>query len=926
MSIPRSLLTSFALLFVFAPTAHAQEPQRNLYSATDFVRSAAVAGDTLYVGGDFITVGPPTGPAAVLDRVSGEPDLSQARIGPDSFGGGVRVVLPDGQGGWYVGGEIEWAGGEPRRNLAHILADGSLDEAFAPDPQVTGVPFFFGSVEALAIDTTAGVLFVGGRFDTVDGQPRDDLAALNAETGAPLPFSAEFERDGDRPADVEALFVHRGVLYVGGDFDSVNGFERRGAAAFSTQNGALLTWDLQLSPDSFGQAGAFGFGVGPPPTDATLYVGGLFDAVRGAPRPSGSAEVTLADPITGEGGEPTDWTTGFQLGGGPITVAEDVIWRPSGAAIPLFTIDRATGASTGFLEDTPYRNGSAVALDSTGGPEGQGVVYLSAQRDFPGDPFPSRYLVAVDAESGQILTDYFDEGVLRVTAGRGSVGVTSLVVGPGGDGESRLYAGGFDELFGIGPSEPRRFLAGIDFTTGRVTPFNEDFVIFSSVEEVTISPDERFLYFLTFNGLGVADLETGILMDFPGNARAGVRASSTAEAGADSTAGLVRRAGPVVARSDGSPAPAFTPPPAVPAGAVSGGDASRFRSNSAALVASAERLYLHAGGAVVAYDRFTGDELWVTATASFPADPQAEKVLLIQAGPPGAEGDTLFLAGPLSGVGGETRQKFAALDAESGAVLDWNANPTGPPNGVGSGIAALGPPGGSEGGARVYLSGGGLDTIGGEPRDNIAAADRTTGEVLSWTAEPGEDPGGQALAAQAGLEGGVEGGVIYSGSEAYDAESGALLDWNLEPTAGGPSNVVLAARQGRVVVTGNFENSLRGSGHAFVAALSPARPFAPPVSSEDDAQGVPRAAALSAAHPNPFRGTATVTLLLPQAQRVEVALFDVLGRRVMVLHEGPLGSGSHALVLDGSGLGSGVYVVRAQGEGFTAARRVTLVR
>ncbi len=638
--------------------------------------------------------------------------------------------------------------------------------------------------------------------------------------------------------------------------------------------------------------------------------------------------MTLADPQTGEGGEPTDWTTGIGLGGGPYTVAEDVIWTNARGVTPLFTISRATGASTGFLEDTPYRSGSAVALDSSGGPDGQGVVYLSAQRDFPGDPFPSRYLVAVDAASGQFLPDYFDEGVLRVAAGRGSVGVRSLVVGPGDDGESRLYAGGFDELFGIGPSEPRRFLAGIDLTTGRVTPFNEDFVIFSSVEEITVSPDERFLYFLTFNGLGVADLETGILMDFPGNARVGARALSTAGVGVgDSAAGPIRRAGPVVARADGSPAPPFAPPPAV--SNTSGGDTSRFRSNSSALVASEDRLYLHAGGAAVAYDRFSGDELWVTATASFPADPQAEKVLLVQAGPPGAEGDTLFLAGPLSAVGGEPRQKFAALDAATGAVLDWNANPTGPPNGVGSGIAALGPPtdgseGGEPGGSRVYLSGGGLDTIGGQPRDNIAAADRMTGAVLAWTAEPGEDPGGQALAAQPGQGGGVEGGVVYSGSEAYDAETGALLGWRLEPQGGGPSNVVLAERFGRVVVTGTFENSLRGSGHAFVTALSPARPFAPPVSAEDDAS-VPETAALSAAHPNPFRGTATVTLALPRTERVEVALFDVLGRRVAVLHEGPLAAGSHALTLDGSGLPSGVYVMRAAGERFTTSRRVTVV-
>ena len=370
--------------------------------------------------------------------------------------------------------------------------------------------------------------------------------------------------------------------------------------------------------------------------------------------------------------------------------------------------------------------------------------------------------------------------------------------------------------------------------------------------------------------------------------------------------------------SDGRPLAPFAPPVAAPEGTASrGGGTSRFRSNGSAFVASAERLYFNAGVVVVAFDRFSGAELWATAANAYSGGPTAEKALLVEAGPPGAEGDTLFVAGPIRGIGGEVRPKFAALDAETGAVLGWNVNPTGPGNGVGSGLAALG--------SRLYLSGGGLATIGGEPRDNIAAAERVAGEVLGWSAEPGEDPGGQALAAQPGPGGGVEGGVIYSGSEAYDAETGALFDWNLEPQGGGLANVLVSERHERVILTGLFENSLRGSGHAFVTALTPARPFAPPVAGEDEA-AVPERAALSAAHPNPFRSTATLTLSLPSAQEVEVALFDVLGRRVMVLHEGPLAAGSHALMLDGSGLPSGVYVVRASGEGFTAARRVTVVR
>ncbi len=920
MSISRLLLA--VLLLACAPAASGQEALRDLFSADNFVRSAAIAGDTLYVAGDFSSLGPPTGPAAVLDAVTGVPDLGQARIGGD-----VEVVLPDGAGGWYVGGELRWAGGEARRNLAHILADGRLDPDFAPDPQTTDG---FGSVEALALSGDS-VLFVGGRFDTAGGTARDNLAAFDTRTGALLPFAPEFEYDSYIPDDVEALLVHRGVLYVGGEFDTVNGTERLGAVAFDARTGAFLPWDLRLSPeDRFGLVGVFGFGVGPAPGDTTLYLGGFFDAVRGVPRPSGSAEVTLADPATGEGGEPTDWTTTFGLGR-PV-VAEDVIWSNALGADPLFTISRETGAATGYAVGLGLRSGAAVALDSTGGPEGQGVVYLAAERSFPGDPFPSQYLVAVDAETKQPLPGYFDKdpildgGTLRVAKERGYIGVRDLVL----DERGRLFASG-QSFFGVGSgSAPRRFLAGLDLTTGRVTDFAEEYVIFSSVEHITISPDERYLYFEMFNGLGVADLHTGVITEFPAARPApneAVLAEADGTGGSTEAGSPIRRAGPVLARRDGRALAPFAPPIAAPEGSTSSSSTSRFRTNSSAFVATDDRLYFNAGGGVIAYDRTTGAEIWATAANAYLDNPQADEALLVEAGPPGAEGDTLFIAGPIRGIGGETRPKFAALDAESGAVLDWNANPVEPAGrGAGNALAALGPPPGEPGEGRLYVAAGRLSIIGGEARDELAALGRRSGAVLDWAPDPDEVLGLSAMAAQPGVGGGAAGGVVYVGSRGYDAETGAYIGWDFAPFRGGSFSVLLAPLQERVILTGTFENSLRGSGHAFVAALTPARPFAPPpVSAEDDAS-VPQTAALSAAHPNPFRSTATVTLLLPQTQRVEVALFDVLGRRVAVLHEGPLTAGSHALVLDGSGLGSGVYVVRAQGEGFTASRRVTVVR
>jgi hypothetical protein len=86
-----------------------------------------------------------------------------------------------------------------------------------------------------------------------------------------------------------------------------------------------------------------------------------------------------------------------------------------------------------------------------------------------------------------------------------------------------------------------------------------------------------------------------------------------------------------------------------------------------------------------------------------------------------------------------------------------------------------------------------------------------------------------------------------------------------------------------------------------------------------------------AVHPNPSAGRTTVALTLAEAEEVRVVVYDVLGRAVAVLHEGPLAVGTARLSLPV--LPSGTYLVRVSGSNATGAggntvatRRVTVVR
>ncbi|MFN3597177.1 MAG: choice-of-anchor B family protein [Rubricoccaceae bacterium] len=86
-------------------------------------------------------------------------------------------------------------------------------------------------------------------------------------------------------------------------------------------------------------------------------------------------------------------------------------------------------------------------------------------------------------------------------------------------------------------------------------------------------------------------------------------------------------------------------------------------------------------------------------------------------------------------------------------------------------------------------------------------------------------------------------------------------------------------------------------------------------------------AVLSPGEPNPFTGATTLTLRVSEAQRVRAEVFDMSGRRVAVLYDGDASPGAaQRLTFEAGALPAGVYVVRVQGETFTASQRVTLSR
>ena len=83
--------------------------------------------------------------------------------------------------------------------------------------------------------------------------------------------------------------------------------------------------------------------------------------------------------------------------------------------------------------------------------------------------------------------------------------------------------------------------------------------------------------------------------------------------------------------------------------------------------------------------------------------------------------------------------------------------------------------------------------------------------------------------------------------------------------------------------------------------------------------------------PNPFAGSTEITFQLKQRSPVELAVYNVLGRKVKILTSGLLQPGSYNAVWDGKdfygrGLSGGIYFVRLSISGRSLVRRMVMIR
>jgi hypothetical protein len=415
------------------PTAWGPYIAETSYSAATTVKALAVAGNRIFIGGSFRSIGGfhhvslaaadlTTGailnwdanleydyynPIATALTVSGNTLYvagifrgvnTRSRYGlaaihtetaevlpwqPQASGGEVKCLAVRGKQ-LVVAGAMNYLNYKLRAGIGSInLSDGTLTD-WAPALSVTGVQ---------TLSQAGDEMYIGGTMNSIGGVVCWNLTAIDLRTGRPTSWRPNPSNNG--PESIKSMAIADGKLYIGGVFKNIGPSFRHAAASFDLRTGTLTDWNPKISNAPAYDADVTHLGV----ANGQVFLAGTFTSLDGVPRTG----LGVADAQTGQ---VKDWN--LNLNG----------------------------------------NGTVNALVTAGN-----TVYVGgAFTTIGGKSQP--YLAAVDATTGQV-TDWKpdpDNAVLSIAPAAGLV-----------------YAGGlFTRIGGL----PRKNLAALGTATGKASPWD----------------------------------------------------------------------------------------------------------------------------------------------------------------------------------------------------------------------------------------------------------------------------------------------------------------------------------------------------------------------------------------------------------------------------------------------------------------------
>jgi hypothetical protein len=717
------------------------------------------AGSRLIVGGNFSYAGPYTGSAASLSLADGTRSSSESLFA----GGAVHAIVPDGSGGFFVGGEFTTSDGDggTHAGLAHVDASGVVQPGFAAQ-------ILQGQVQALAYDPAVapnGVVFVGGADLQVDEATAPGaLVAVDAASGDPDASFGPDEFDGE--VDALAYDATGDRLYVGGNFTQIGSASASHIARIVPSSGALdTTWAPQLVTDTWLPVSAIALD----PTDSLLYVGGDFTGVTASGSDTPTTRSEVAAIATADGSidafdpEPDGPVEAILPTSGKVYIGGSfATLHPEGGpaefartSLARFSVTSGAAASTPDTDFTAQMTGGAPDVLSFGlTSDGSGLLVGGTFRDIKSSTGSVRerhglaLLTTGGAQPGTIQS--FNPGT--------NGGVEAIAAGP-----SRVEVGGqITSVNGF----PRHGLVALFAGSGAIDPAwapsaNDE------VDALAVAPDGSAVYaagYLSQVGNVVThvaklDPATGqvdpnMTVDLENTGEGPTYVSSLAVTsslvylgGSFTTVGGLPRAhvAAVSTTGHGEPVPGFDP------GDVDGAVQSML------LAPATGRLYVggtfsyvgandagHARAGVAALSAASGALQTAFDAQLSSATEQPPLVTSLALSGSGQLGDRLFVGGTFDGAGGQARTALAAVDPQSGAVASFDVPATGTLNDVARPCNLGGPLFPCVGslaltGDGTLLVAGGFDHLGGMQRTGLASITGAVGAmpaVGDWNPNP----------------------------------------------------------------------------------------------------------------------------------------------------------------------------------------------
>lgn len=645
------------------------------------VNAVVTVGSTVILGGAFTHAGPYTGDFASVPVGGGTPTSLPV------VDGTVHAVVPDGSGGWYVGGSFTSVGTSSISNLVHITSGGAVDTSWVPSPNA--------EVDALAL--SSGTLYVGGQFSTIGGTSRSNLAALGAATGTATSWNPNPD------STVDAIAVSGSTVYAAGSFANVGSTARAGLAAISASSGSVTTWNpAPSSPAATVNALAVS------PDGSTVYAGGSFTSMGG----QSATNLNLVAISASTGSASSTWLPKPQNAVNTLALSSDGATLYVGGT---FTLIGSTAQTRNYLAAvstsdpgnptswdpsivTATNNDvTALALSSDGG-----TIYVGGAFTQIGGQ-SRQNLAAVTTSSSATATSWQED----TDAAPNALAATSSAVGVGG------------AISSVG-LQSRSRLAAVS-TSGTLLDFNPG--PSSTVYALAVSPDSSTVYvggaFTSIGGqsqkyLAAVTIGTGVVTSWAPTVTAQVKALAAAKIGSDVDVYAGFAGGSHLAvylASSGATPSSWT-----------GGISS---ANVNALALSPDGKVLAAGGTftgkVAELDSTTGAAAsgW-TVPSTVPATVDALAF--------SSDGATLY-------IGGGTSNQLEGVD-DAGTVT-WAPSVSGS-----NYVQAI-----AVSGSTVYAGGTFKGSVGANSatRDYLAAFDATTADATSWNPSP-DSVGVDALA------------------------------------------------------------------------------------------------------------------------------------------------------------------------------------